>query len=66
MTDLPDEVSDESRLAQNKQSATGLSDDELATLFSEGSPDKIRAAMPRMTPEFRRLAEAAVAAMDKQ
>ena len=66
VTDLPDEVSDESRLAQNKQSATGLSDDELATLFSEGSPDKIRAAMPRMTPEFRRLAEAAVAAMDKQ
>jgi len=66
VTDLPDEVSDESRLAQNKQSATGLSDDELATLFSEGSPDRIRAAMPRMTLEFRRLAEAAVAAMDKQ
>ncbi len=66
VTDLPDEVSDSNNLAQNKQSATGLSDDELATLFSEGSPDKIRAAMPRMTPEFRRLAEAAVAAMDKQ
>lgn len=66
VTDLPDEVSDSSNLVQNKQSATGLTDDELATLFSEGSPDKIRAAMPRMTPEFRRLAEAAVAAMDKQ
>lgn len=65
VTDLPDEVSDSSTLVQNKQSATGLTDDELATLFSEGSPDKIRSAMPRMTPEFRRLAEAAVAAMDK-
>ncbi len=65
VTDLPDEVSDSSNLAQNKQSATGLTDDELATLFSEGSTTKIRAAMPRMTPEFRRLAEAAVAAMDK-
>lgn len=63
VTDLPDEVSNEGRLAQNKQSATGLSDEELANLFSEGSPDKIRAALPRMTPEFRRLAEQALAAM---
>ena len=65
VTDLPDEVSDESRLAQNKQSATGLTDEELANLFSEGSPDKIRAALPRMTPQFRRLAEQALAAMEK-
>lgn len=64
VTDLPDEISDESRLAQNKQSATGLSDDELANLFSEGSPAKIRAALPKMTPQFRRLAEQALAAMD--
>lgn len=63
VTDLPDEVSNESRLAQNTKSATGLSDEELANLFSEGSPDKIRAALPRMTPEFRRLAEQTLAAM---
>ena len=64
VTDLPDEVSNGDRLAQNKQSATGLSDEELANLFSEASPDKIRAALPRMTPEFRRLAEQALAAME--
>lgn len=64
VTDLPDEISDESRLVQNPKSATGLSDDELANLFSEGSPDKIRAALPRMTPQFRRLAEQALAAMN--
>lgn len=37
--------------------ASGLTDEELADLFSEGSPDKLRAALPRMTPEFRRIAE---------
>lgn len=67
VTDLPDEVvSDGGKLAQNKQSATGLSDEELANLFSEGSPAKIRAAMPRMTSEFRRLAEQALAAIENQ
>ncbi len=64
VTDLPDEVSDESRLAQNSKSATGLTDDELANLFSEGSPDKIRAALGAMTPQFRRLAEQALATME--
>jgi hypothetical protein len=64
VTDLPDEISEGSRLAQNKQSATGLSDEELATLFSEGSPEKLRAALPRMTPQFRRLAKQALAAMN--
>lgn len=64
VTDLPDEISGESRLAQNSKSATGLSDDELANLFSEGLPDKIRAALPRMTPQFRRLAEQALAAIN--
>lgn len=64
ITDLPDEISN-SRLAQNQKSATGLSDDELADLFSEGSPEKIRAALPRMTPEFRRLAEQTLAAIEK-
>jgi Na+-transporting methylmalonyl-CoA/oxaloacetate decarboxylase gamma subunit len=64
VTDLPDEISEGSRLAQSSKSATGLSDEELATLFSEGSPEKLRAALPRMTPQFRRLAEQALAAMN--
>ena len=62
VTDLPDEVSEDNRLAQNSKSATGLTDDELANLFSDGSPAKIRAALPRMTPQFRRLAEQVLAA----
>ena len=64
VTDLPDEVSEGSRFPGNPKSATGLSDEELATLFSEGSPEKIRAAMPKMTPQFRRLAEQALATMN--
>ena len=35
-----------------------LKDEELAELLSSDSPEKIRAAMPRMTPELRRIAEA--------
>lgn len=67
VTDLSDEAAyDESRLAQNPKSATGLSDDELANLLSFGSPAKIRAALPRMTPQFRRLAEQALAAMESE
>jgi hypothetical protein len=57
VTDLPDEISDAERLGQNSKTATGLSETELADLFSEGNRDKIRAALPRMTPQFRVLAE---------
>lgn len=57
VTDLPDEVSDTERLGQNSKTATGLSETELADLFSEGNKEKIRTALPRMTPQFRVLAE---------
>ncbi len=57
VTDLPDEVSDSERLGQNSKTATGLTETELADLFSEGNKEKIRAALPRMTPQFRVLAE---------
>ncbi len=57
VTDLPDEVSNTSSLGQNSKPTTGLTDDELADIFSFGDKEKIRAALPRMTPEFRRLAE---------
>lgn len=63
VTDLPDEISSVDTLAQNSKSATGLAENELADLISEGSPEKLRAALPRMTPNFRRLAETALAAM---
>lgn len=57
VTDLPDEISNAERLGQNSKTATGLSETELADLFSEGNKEKIRAALPRMTPQFRVLAE---------
>ncbi|MGI8544503.1 MAG: hypothetical protein ACR2MD_13665, partial [Aridibacter sp.] len=53
VTDLPDEISNSQNFTQNSRSATGLSTSELADLFSEGSPEKLRAALPRMTPAFR-------------
>ena len=38
--------------------ATGLSERELADLLANGSPEEIRAAMPRMSPEMRKIAAA--------
>lgn len=64
VTDLPDEISNSDALAKNSKAATGLSESELAELFSSGKQEKIRAALPRMTPAFRKLAESALAAMD--
>ena len=65
VTDLPDEISNTERLGQNSITATGLSESELADLFSEGNREKIRATLPRMTPAFRQLAEKVLAMADK-
>lgn len=65
VTDLPDEISNAERLGQNSKTATGLSETELADLFSEGNKEKIRAALPRMTPQFRVLAEKYLAMEEK-
>jgi len=58
ITDLPKEAKavDADPLAEG--SGETLTDEELAELLSSDSPKKIRAAMPRMTPELRRVAEA--------
>ena len=40
------------------RAATGLTEREFADLLSTGSPEEIRAAMPRMSPEMRKVAEA--------
>ena len=37
---------------------TGLSERELADLLANGSPEDIRSAMPRMSPEMRKIAAA--------
>ena len=42
-----------------------LSESELADLFSEGNKEKIRTALPRMTPAFRQLAEKVLAMEEK-
>lgn len=65
VTDLPDQVSATERSGQNSKTATGLGTSELADLLTEGNPEKIRAALPRMTPAFRQLAEKALAMDDK-
>jgi len=65
VTDLPDEISNTNSLGQNSKSATGLAESELADLFSEGNKVKIRAALPRMTPQFRALAEKYLAIEEK-
>lgn len=57
VTDLPDEISNAEGSRQNSKTATGLSETELADLLSFGNKEKIRAALPRMTPQFRVLAE---------
>jgi hypothetical protein len=40
--------------------ATGLSERELADLLATGSPEEIRAAMPRMSSEMRKIAAAVI------
>ena len=58
ITDLPKEAqgTDHDPLADGN--GERLTDEELAELLSSESPEKIHAAMPRMTPELRRVAEA--------
>jgi hypothetical protein len=41
----------------NNNGDTALSDEEIAALMESGTPEAIRAAMPRMSPELRRIAE---------
>jgi hypothetical protein len=56
ITDLPQETRgvDADPLAETNRET--LADEELAELLSSGSPEKIRAALPRMNPEMKRLA----------
>lgn len=47
--------------ANTQRAATQLSETELAELMTRGSREDIRRALPRMTPEMRRVAEAVLA-----
>jgi len=60
VTDLPKEAQGVDPQPAEENQAGGspaLSEEELANLLSEGSPGRIRAALPRMTPDLRRIAE---------
>jgi hypothetical protein len=59
VTDLPKEVRGVDPQPEADSSGDfSLGDEELANLLTGGSPEEIRAALPRMTPELRRIAEA--------
>lgn len=74
ITDLPERVQGVDALANlsrtdleekadsdQRRQATGISERELAELLQSGDPARIRAALPRMTADMRRVAEAVVA-----
>jgi hypothetical protein len=46
--------------ADQPRRLTGISERELVELIQSGDPEQIKAALPRMTPEMRRVAEAVV------
>jgi hypothetical protein len=58
ITDLPKEAQGIDADPSAEGTGETLADEELAEILSSDSPEKIRAAMPRMTPELRRIAEA--------
>ncbi|MGE0133125.1 MAG: hypothetical protein AB7U82_34035 [Blastocatellales bacterium] len=62
VTALPSANQPDSRLAsiasaKNNNSSDELSDAELAELFADADAERIKAALPRMNPELRRIAE---------
>ena len=71
VTQMPDEIQGLGQLADlsreaiksisdpsARRQATGLSEDELAELLTSGDTERILQALPRMTPEMRRVAQA--------
>lgn len=56
ITDLPQETRGVDADPLAKADGETLADEELAELLSSGSPEKIRAALPRMSPDMKRLA----------
>jgi hypothetical protein len=52
-------------LNSGANTGTGLTDEEVAQIISNGSPAQIRAAMPRMNDEMRRIAEQVISQTDR-
>jgi hypothetical protein len=51
--------------SSNNNADRALSDEEVAELLESGSSEAIRKAIPRMSPELRRIAEMALKGADK-
>jgi hypothetical protein len=73
ITELPDSVEgvdalsrlseqdvEERSSVDQPRKTTGISERELAELIQSGDQEQIREAMPRMTPQMRRIAEAVI------
>jgi hypothetical protein len=64
VTTLPAASADAPVAINTNQIPASLSDAELAELFSSADPTKIRAALPRLTPEVRRVVEQSLKEME--
>lgn len=58
VTVLPKEIAGADPEPAPEKEEPSLGDQELASLLTEGSPEQIKSALPRMTPELRKVAEA--------
>jgi hypothetical protein len=59
ITDLPKEIRGVApQPGADEGGDAALGDEELAKLVTDGSPEQIRAALPRMSPELRQIAQA--------
>jgi hypothetical protein len=56
---------EKSTFSSNNDVGRSFSDEELAGLLESGSPEAIRKAIPRMSPELRRIAEMVLKEADK-
>lgn len=61
VTEMPPEQIAEFADVAAAKPALGISEEELSRLMSEGTADDIRAALPRMSPQMRRIAEQVLA-----
>ncbi|MBL8204466.1 MAG: hypothetical protein JNM09_09570 [Blastocatellia bacterium] len=64
VTTLPAASADAPVAINTNQTTSALSDAELAELFISSDPTKIRAALPRLTPEVRRVLEQSLKEME--
>jgi hypothetical protein len=64
VTTLPESEAPSSHLAEAGVKEGNLTDDELVELMIEADPARIRAALPRMSPELQRVAQSVLTEVD--